>query len=59
MLEKFGRFDEALIKKFIKQIVLGLVYLHSQGIVHRDIKVDKNANDMKISKRFNKFIKIV
>ena len=38
LLKKFGPFTESVIKSYTRQILLGLSYLHENGIVHRDIK---------------------
>ena len=38
LIQKFGKLDENLIKKFTQQILFGLQYLHKNKIVHRDIK---------------------
>jgi len=38
LLQQYGPFEEKVIKKFTKQVVLGLDYLHEKGIVHRDVK---------------------
>lgn len=39
-LKSYGKFDEPLIKFITKQVLLGLAYLHSNGILHRDLKAD-------------------
>jgi len=38
IVKKFGKFPENLVCVYISQVLEGLVYLHEQGVVHRDIK---------------------
>ncbi|KAJ3446019.1 mtk1/mekk4 [Anaeramoeba flamelloides] len=38
VLKKFKKLTETLVAKYIFQTLKGLVYLHEQGVIHRDIK---------------------
>lgn len=38
LLHKFGPFSTAVVRVYLKQVLLGLAFLHSQKILHRDIK---------------------
>ncbi|CAK9293603.1 unnamed protein product [Gordionus sp. m RMFG-2023] len=39
-LEKTGRLAEDAVRFYLSEIIVGLTFLHSKGIVHRDIKPD-------------------
>ncbi|ODV92691.1 hypothetical protein CANCADRAFT_30775, partial [Tortispora caseinolytica NRRL Y-17796] len=63
LLSNYGAFEEPLVRSFVRQILLGLAYLHNRDIIHRDIKganilVDNKGGvkigDFGISKRMDK-----
>ncbi|KAK6455369.1 uncharacterized protein RJT20DRAFT_96859 [Scheffersomyces xylosifermentans] len=59
-MKSFGKFEEQLIRFITNQVLMGLEYLHSNGILHRDLKADNllleidgtcKISDFGISKR--------
>ncbi|CAI8507936.1 unnamed protein product [Hanseniaspora opuntiae] len=38
MLSSYGPLEESLIRSFVKQILVGISYLHRKNVIHRDIK---------------------
>lgn len=38
ILDRFGQFDETLVRIYTIQVMEGLRYLHKKEIIHRDLK---------------------
>ena len=55
LLEKFGSFDEKLIKIYSKQILEAIEYIHSKGIVHGNLKCSNILVDINAKIKFTDF----
>lgn len=55
MLNCYGPFEEPLIRNFIRQVLIGLSYLHGEGIMHRDIKGANILIDIKGTVKISDF----
>lgn len=55
MLNSYGPFEEPLIRNFVRQVLIGLNYLHGEDIIHRDIKGANILIDIKGTVKISDF----
>lgn len=55
MLQLYGPFEEPLIRNFVRQVLVGLSYLHGVDIIHRDIKGANILIDIKGTAKISDF----
>lgn len=55
MLKLYGPFEEPLIRSFVRQVLVGLSYLHGMDIIHRDIKGANILIDIKGAAKISDF----
>ena len=39
MIQKFGALSEDVARRFTRQMLLALDFMHANGVIHRDLKV--------------------
>ena len=43
LLHDFGAFSESVVCHYIRQVIHGIVFLHENGIIHRDLKGEEEG----------------
>lgn len=54
-LRKHGKFEESVVSSLTRQTLIGLAYLHNEGILHRDLKADNILLDIDGTSKISDF----
>ena len=45
LLHDFGAFSESVVCRYVRQVIHGIVFLHENGIIHRDLKGEEEGRE--------------